>query len=86
MLALILCAVLLGVILLFATGPATIPIGGQAGFGRALLTLQLILKPVKGLLTVFGLPLLLVGVTASVGTLLVLSRNTSSPQDLRAGT
>ncbi len=85
-LALILCAVLLGVVLLFATGPATTPIGGQVGFGRTLLTLQLILKPIKGLITIFGLPLLLVGVSASVGALLVLSRNSSAPQDLRAGT
>lgn len=84
-LGLFLLAVVLGIIILFAIGPATAPIGGQAGLGRTLLTLQLILKPLKGLLSMVGLPLLLIGIAAGGGSLLVVNRNPRAPHNLRAG-
>jgi hypothetical protein len=61
-------------------------LAGQASVVRALLTLQLVLKPIFGILAVLGLPLLMVGVAAALGSGLVLDRHArgSSSFGLRA--
>jgi hypothetical protein len=76
-----------GALIIFNGGPAATLFGtGQAGISRSLLTLQLLLKPIRALLTIIGLPTLIIGIAAGISSLYILNRHLTAPRDLRVGT
>jgi hypothetical protein len=79
--------VVLGAWLLLSPGPAAVLLGnGQHGISRTLLTVQLLLKPIRALIQMVGVPALVVGLLAAVASLYLAGRRTPLTQNLRAGT
>jgi hypothetical protein len=79
--------VVLGAWLLLNPGPAALLLGdGQNGISRTLLTVQLLLKPIRALVQMVGVPALVIGLLAAIASMYVAGRRTPVPQNLRAGT
>jgi hypothetical protein len=81
------CLVVFGAWLLLNPGPAAVILGdGQNGISRTLLTLQLILKPIRALVNMVGVPALIIGLLAAITSMYVAGRHIPIPQNLQAGT